>query len=169
MATGMDDDDDDDDASVADSRRIRPFDCFIPLLPPIPGCRNTALCNCAILPLATGSISKLSNTCNRVPLGIQSANSTVVCVIRHECTGASACSCVSAVHSSRGNMSDRVDAHCPHLINAGPHLAKHPPTNPNQTFSLYQPLTTARPDVATTGVKFRPSCRHRRNRRGRKR
>lgn len=71
----------------------------------------------AMLPLATGVSSKVSNSSEmRRP----KAASTLLRVTLKEWAGALEWSWVSCSHMSLGNRSGRVAAHWPHLMNAAP-------------------------------------------------
>mmetsp|Transcript_30737 Transcript_30737/g.59306 ORF Transcript_30737/g.59306 Transcript_30737/m.59306 type:complete len:336 (-) Transcript_30737:1119-2126(-) len=80
-------------------------------------CESTALCTCATLPEAMGSMSNWSNS---APMGWPNAASITFTECAESCVAAFICSRVSATHTSPGNKSLRVAAHCPHLMNAGP-------------------------------------------------
>mmetsp|Transcript_18612 Transcript_18612/g.47159 ORF Transcript_18612/g.47159 Transcript_18612/m.47159 type:complete len:216 (-) Transcript_18612:697-1344(-) len=72
---------------------------------------------CAMLPLATGLSSNSSNSSSS---GRWNAADTAARDAAALCAGADDCRRSSAAHRSGGNRSGRVDAHCPHLMNAGP-------------------------------------------------
>jgi hypothetical protein len=75
-------------------------------------CYEVILHTCAMLPLAIGFMLNQSNTSSIFLLPNVRSTSCRVCA--GLCVGALACSCDSARHSSSGNMSGRVELHCPH-------------------------------------------------------
>mmetsp|Transcript_11854 Transcript_11854/g.39003 ORF Transcript_11854/g.39003 Transcript_11854/m.39003 type:complete len:470 (+) Transcript_11854:1066-2475(+) len=80
------------------------------------GC-STARCTCAMEPDATGS---RSNSRKSASSGCPKASSTTARVCAKLCDGASVCSFASSLHMSFGKRSERVAAHWPHLMKAGP-------------------------------------------------
>mmetsp|Transcript_45749 Transcript_45749/g.115663 ORF Transcript_45749/g.115663 Transcript_45749/m.115663 type:complete len:328 (+) Transcript_45749:896-1879(+) len=92
-----------------------------------PPADSVARCTCAMEPLATGASSKLSNSSAS---GAPKAPSTAATEKAALCAGACVCSVSSVAHMSGGNMSGRVAAHWPHLMNAGPARCSVPPSSP---------------------------------------
>mmetsp|Transcript_59461 Transcript_59461/g.140704 ORF Transcript_59461/g.140704 Transcript_59461/m.140704 type:complete len:223 (+) Transcript_59461:730-1398(+) len=78
---------------------------------------SVAKCTCAMLALATGSASKLANSCSS---GRPNARS----IISRDCSagngGTRSCSKASSSATSSGSRSRRVDSTCPNLTKIGP-------------------------------------------------
>mmetsp|Transcript_38379 Transcript_38379/g.114955 ORF Transcript_38379/g.114955 Transcript_38379/m.114955 type:complete len:222 (+) Transcript_38379:1999-2664(+) len=110
-----------------------------------------------MLPDATGSISNEEKISPSDPGGMQRDCSTVFSVKGHEWAGASEWSWERASHRASGNMSARVEAHWPHLMNAGPLIARLLPIMPNQIFFRNGGSIAASHAVHAAGAKVIPS------------